>query len=121
MRPPSTPLPPTFARQPLRWWNCWAGFLWHSIILARTLSTTAFDDGIAALQRYSLIKRNVEEQTYSMHRLVQAVLIDDMSNDLQKQWRKRIARALNAAFPLPEFKDWARCGRLLPHALACFA
>src|SRR5260221_9511669 len=81
--------------------------------------TTVFDKAIAALLRYSLIRRNVEKQTYSMHRLVQAVLIDTMPHDLQVQWRERVVRALSAAFPEVEFKNWSQCQRLLSHALIC--
>jgi tetratricopeptide (TPR) repeat protein len=82
--------------------------------------TTGFKKGRTALLRYSLIRRNTEEQTCSMHRLVQAVLIDDMSPDLHIQWRVRVLRALDAASPdKVDFKDWRRYGRLLPHALIC--
>ncbi len=81
---------------------------------------TEFDEAIAALHRYSLIRRNIQEKTLSMHRLVQAVLIDAMSPDHQKQWRERVVRALNAAFPLSmEFKHWGQGDRLLSHALLC--
>ena len=59
-----------------------------------------FNGGVAVLLRYSLIKRNVQNQTFSIHRLVQAVLIDDMPPDMQKQWRLRVVQAMNAAFPL---------------------
>ena len=45
--------------------------------------TIAFDDGIEALQCYSLFSPNTQQKTFSMHRLVQAVLIDDMPPDLQ--------------------------------------
>jgi len=84
------------------------------------LDKRALRKGITALLRYSLIKRNMQEQTFSMHRLVQAVLIDDMPPDLQKQWRERVMRALDAAFPYEvEFKNWRQCERLLPHALVC--
>jgi tetratricopeptide (TPR) repeat protein len=82
--------------------------------------TTVFDEAIAALLRYSLIKRNQQENTLSMHRLVQAVLIDAMPPDLQKRWRERVVQALNDALPDEvEFNEWARCERLLPHALVC--
>jgi tetratricopeptide (TPR) repeat protein len=80
-----------------------------------------FNGGIAALQRYSLIKRNTQEKTFSMHRLVQAVFNDAMPPDLQKQWRERVVRALNAAFPAPEFSNWRQCERLVSHVLACAA
>src|SRR5712692_11819806 len=69
------------------------------------LDPMVFKKGIAALQHYSLIKYNDQEKTFSMHRLVQAVLIDGMPPDLQKQWRDRMVRALNAAFPEPDFEN----------------
>src|SRR5205085_6194230 len=58
-----------------------------------------FKKGIAALQRYSLIKYNDQEKTFTLHRLVQAVLIDAMPTDLRKQWRDSVLRALHAALP----------------------
>jgi tetratricopeptide (TPR) repeat protein len=82
--------------------------------------TTALIDGRTALLRYSLIKRNDQERTISLHRLVQAVLIDTMPPDLIKQWRERVVLALSAAFPDEvEFKNWRQCERMLSHALAC--
>jgi tetratricopeptide (TPR) repeat protein len=81
---------------------------------------TSFIDGRRALLRYSLIRRNTEEQTCSMHRLVQAVLIDAIPPDLQKQWRERVVRALDASFPVnAEFHNWRQCERLLAHVLSC--
>jgi tetratricopeptide (TPR) repeat protein len=81
----------------------------------------AFKKGIRALLRYSLLKINSQTKTCSLHRLVQAVVIDDMSPDLQKQWRERVARALNAAFPEPDFKEWGWCERLRSHVFVCSA
>src|SRR5258708_6115914 len=82
------------------------------------VDTDTFNGGIAALRRYSLVKRNGQEMTLSMHRLVQAVLIDGMP-DLQTQWRDRVARALLATFPEVESGNWGQWERLLPHALVC--
>jgi tetratricopeptide (TPR) repeat protein len=86
------------------------------------LDWTAFTRGIAALLRYSMIIWNKQEKTFSMHRLVQDVLIDGMSSDLRKQWRERVVQALIAAFPHKvDFKDWVRCERLLSHVRLCTA
>jgi len=96
---------------------------------------TEFKQGRTALLRYSLLKRNALdytlpwdrlENTLSMHRLVQDVIIDAMSADLQKQWRERVVRALNAAFPEKDSDFYygnliTRCRRLLPHVLLCAA
>jgi tetratricopeptide (TPR) repeat protein/transcriptional regulator with XRE-family HTH domain len=81
--------------------------------------TVELDEAVAILQRYSLIKRNMQKQTFSIHRLVQAVTIDTTSPELRAQWREHVVRALNAAFPEVEFKEWKQCERLLPHALVC--
>ena len=76
-------------------------------------------EAIAALRRYSLVKRNSQEKTLSMHRLVQAVIIDTLSPELRTQWRERVVLALNAAFPEVEFKEWRKCERLVPHVQVC--
>jgi transcriptional regulator with XRE-family HTH domain len=62
--------------------------------------TLAFKKGIAALLRYSLIKPHNQENICSIHRLVQAVLIDSMLPDTQKQWRARVVHSLIAAIPV---------------------
>ena len=79
--------------------------------------TTEFDEAIEALHNYSLIKRNTQEKTLSLHRLVQAVLIDDTPQDIQRQWRELVLQAVDAAFPEPDHKEWRQCERLLPHVL----
>ena len=78
-----------------------------------------YNGGIAALRRYSLIKRNTQEMTLSMHRLVQAVLIDDMPPDLQRHWRERILHALDTSFE-PTLNDWKLRDRLVPHITVGF-
>ena len=72
---------------------------------------------------YSLLARQPEEQTLSMHRLVQAVLLDGTGEGEQKQWQRRVIEALNAVFPdvqaMPEPGARKRCELLLPHVLLC--
>jgi len=81
--------------------------------------STVFSESIAALQRYSLVRQQTQEQTISMHRLVQTVVSDRMDANLSKQWRVRVMRTLNATFPEGDFHEWAQCGRLLPHVVGC--
>jgi tetratricopeptide (TPR) repeat protein len=83
------------------------------------LNGTMLNNAIRALRRYSLIKRNTEKKGLSIHRLIQAVLIDAMSIRTRKQWRERVVQAVNEAFPKVEFKKWTSCGRLLPHVQVC--
>jgi tetratricopeptide (TPR) repeat protein len=77
------------------------------------------DDQLSPLLHFSLIRRNDEKRTYSIHPLVQEVVRDGLSKKDQKAWAERAVRAVNAAFPGIDFKNWPQCDRFLPHALAC--
>jgi tetratricopeptide (TPR) repeat protein/transcriptional regulator with XRE-family HTH domain len=78
---------------------------------------------VAVAYSYSLLSRQPEEQTLSLHRLVQTVLLDALSPSEQEQWSRRVIGALDAVFPdvLPETEHAARrqAERLLPHTLLC--
>lgn len=74
---------------------------------------------IELLLRYSLIRRNSETGSLNLHRLVQAVLKDDMDRDTQRIWAERAIRAVNQAFPDAEPETRERCQRLLPSVHTC--
>ncbi len=76
----------------------------------------ALNETIEHLLRYSLIRRSPEQQVLSIHRLVQAVLKDEIDNNLRRVWAERATRAVNRAFPEVEQATWFRCQRCLPHA-----
>jgi tetratricopeptide (TPR) repeat protein len=78
-----------------------------------------FDRVISTLLAYSLLHRESSNDTVSVHRLVQAILKDQMDEPSRHQWAQRDVRAVNAAFPEVEFETWPQCERLLPHALLC--
>ena len=80
----------------------------------------AFNQALAVIQSYSLLQRNGREQALSIHRLVQAVLADAMTNQEREQWTERAIAALDALFPemlQQGWEQWEQCGRLLPHVL----
>src|SRR5579859_1182572 len=77
------------------------------------------DSIIELLLRYSLIRRAPEVKFLSIHRLVQAVLIDGMDRSTQRLWAERTIRAVNRAFPDVELHTWERCQRCLPHVEVC--
>ncbi len=80
------------------------------------------NQAIEALRAYSLLRRETSSGTapsLSVHRLVQAVILDQMDEQDRKLWAQRAARAVNAAFPGVEYQTWPQCDRLLPHALLC--
>ena len=84
----------------------------------------AFNQALSVIQHYSLLRRNGREQTLSIHRLVQAVLADAMSEGEREQWRRRAIAALNLLFPSVRregWEQWEVCSRLLPHVLSVAA
>ena len=78
---------------------------------------------IAELSAYSLIRRDPAEKTLSIHRLVQVVLQDTMTDEETKLWVKRVVLAVNAIFPDAnpdaDFIPWRVYERYLLHALVC--
>jgi tetratricopeptide (TPR) repeat protein len=66
--------------------------------------------------RFSLLGRNPETQTVSLHRLVQDVLRAKMDKGTERIWAERAVRAVNSAFPDVKYAQWASCSRLIPHA-----
>jgi hypothetical protein len=75
---------------------------------------------IEVLRRYSLLKRQAETKILSIHRLVQAVLQDEMPPEEQRAWAERAVRAVNRVFPDEvKLETWAQCLRYLPHAQVC--
>ncbi len=83
-----------------------------------------FHTALGELRTYSLLHRNPETKTLTIHRLMQAVLKDSMDETMQRQWAERTMRAVSRAFPNVKEKGavtWARCQRCLPHVHICAA
>ena len=79
----------------------------------------AFGKGIAALCCYSLVNYDTQDKTLSLHRLVQAVVIEEMPRELQKQWRERVVRVLNAVFPEVHLDNERQFARFFLLAMSC--
>jgi tetratricopeptide (TPR) repeat protein len=71
------------------------------------------------LANYSLIQQDPGARSFNIHRLVQTVLREGLSEDAQREWAIRTVHALNHAFPKVEFMQWGLSERLLPHVLVC--
>ncbi|MFO7685108.1 MAG: tetratricopeptide repeat protein [Desulfobacterales bacterium] len=71
--------------------------------------------------RLSLLSREIDSKSLNMHRVVQAVLKDEMSSDIQKLWAERAVRAINQGFPDVNFENWPDCERLISQARTCSA
>jgi len=76
----------------------------------------AADDAVAALRRYSLISPPVEGSV-SVHRLVQAVTLDQLAADQAGEWRQAARSLTRAALPADTTfsGSWPIIAALLPH------
>ncbi len=77
----------------------------------------ALDRALATLLDLSLLQRNADTETLSIHRLVQVVLRDEMQADTQHIWIERATQTVCRVFPASEMRYWQQCQLYLPHAL----
>ena len=78
------------------------------------------NEAIAALARYSLVKRKREDSTLIVHRLVQIVVRNSLDKRKQRKWAEYVVRAVDEAFPdVEDYHNWPLCQQLLPHAQTC--
>ena len=82
-------------------------------------STNKLNKAIRELQKYSLVTRDALAQTLTVHRLVQAVLRDQMPQNVAHAWAVRTVRTMGRVFPWPTMENWNFCQQLLPHARVC--
>src|SRR6266699_2132216 len=95
-----------------------------SELAALAADSFQFDQTIAFLENLSLVQRQPETRTLSLHRLVQVVLKEHMPEAIRRLWVRCMLRTLSQLFPSDEKTQanyWQSCERLLPHALACLA
>jgi tetratricopeptide (TPR) repeat protein len=95
----------------------------HPDLLPAELATAARDElalgeAVAAVYRYSLLDR--DQAGLHVHRLVQAVVRNHLTQQDRDTWAELAVSLLGEAFPtqLYEPATWPRCAQLLPHVLA---
>ncbi len=97
---------------------------WPPVLQRAAPDLFTFNQMLEALLRFSLVKRLTESRTLSIHRLVQAVQIDNMEPEEQHQWAACVVRAVNTVFPRDPKKKintWPQCLRYLGQAQVCEA
>jgi len=78
-----------------------------------------FDMALENLLNFSLVHRHADTTTLSIHRIVQAVLKDQLSQEQQRQWAIAVVRLVNHVFPEVNFNTWSNCLQYLPQAQIC--
>ena len=91
-------------------------------LAAEVTDELAFDDIAAAFRRYSLVEVSAGQNSFTVHRLVQAVMRHHMMGDESAKWAEAATRLVYYAFPGGHFYEqpetWPLCGELLLHALS---
>jgi hypothetical protein len=75
-----------------------------------------FDDDIAMLGSYHLVKLTKDEDVFEMHGLVQLSIRKWLeSKGLLGTFKDQFVRVMASEFPNGEYESWATCKILLPH------
>jgi len=70
--------------------------------------------------RFSLFQRGADARTLTIHRLVQAVLQDNLPAETRAHWKQCAVNSVSAASPnVQDMAQWDACQQWLPHALIC--
>jgi hypothetical protein len=77
-----------------------------------------FNEALGVLRNYSLIRRN-DDNTLTIHRLVQAVLRYQMDKNLRLRWAERAVRAIYHASPKITYENWTQFQPYIAQALNC--
>jgi len=79
------------------------------------------DEALMALRKYSLVE--VENETLTIHRLVQAVIRHALDDAATRQWTGVAVHIVNISFPFEsdDVRTWPHCAPLLPHASAALS
>jgi len=93
---------------------------WPPALQQAVANRFRFNQMLETLLAFSLVKRLLEHRLLSIHRLVQAVQLERMELQEQRQWAERVVRAVNAVFPHDpqEVDTWPACQRYLEQAQA---
>jgi tetratricopeptide (TPR) repeat protein len=89
------------------------------VLRAAADDPSQWNEAIGAALKVSLLERNPVERLLAVHPMVQAVAKSRMDAGECAQYAGQVVRAVNAAFPHPEFAAWDKCERLVPSAQVC--
>jgi tetratricopeptide (TPR) repeat protein len=96
---------------------------WPPLLQLAAADLFTFNQMIEELLKFSLVKRLAEDHLLSIHRLVQAVQMDKIESDEQRQWAERVIGAVNEVFPgdSDDVATWPKYLRYLEQSQACDA
>lgn len=76
-----------------------------------------FEDTLAPLLSFALVRVESEQHSFNMHRLVQLAVRKWLENNHEvDRWREKSREIVAKRFPIPEYGNWSMCRRLLSHS-----
>jgi tetratricopeptide (TPR) repeat protein len=94
---------------------------WPPLLQQAVADLFTFEKMCEDLLKFSLVKHLAGTHTLSIHRLVQAVLMDSLELEVQRRWAERVLRTVNEIFP-PDPTNivaWPQCLQYLDQAQVC--
>ncbi|KUJ20833.1 uncharacterized protein LY89DRAFT_455947, partial [Mollisia scopiformis] len=86
-------------------------------LLLNNMDQLQFEDTIALLISFSLVREQVGGSTFEMHRLVQLSTRKWIERNRQlERWRSEAIKVITRLFPSGQYQTWSDCQILLPHA-----
>jgi tetratricopeptide (TPR) repeat protein len=88
------------------------------------------EETLAVLERYRLVRRDAESRSYSVHRVIQAMVRaprrrwskgSGLTPGERRRWMHRAVRAVDRALPAASPETLPACEQILPHGLAAAA
>jgi len=91
----------------------------HETLKATVEDVDAYNQAVGALKQYSLVSRSREDNSISLHRLVQAVVRDGMDQAEKLKWLACGTSCLNRSLhSVKDIKNWPVYERMVPHVAA---
>lgn len=85
-------------------------------LLLNDMDQPQFEDAIAPLMTFSLVREHVEDSTFEMYRLVQLSIRRWLElNQQLKRWQSEAISVIARLFPSGEYETWSDCEILLLH------
>ena len=85
-------------------------------LLQGTTRQLDFDEALAPLLSFSLMRTEVGQQSFAMHRLVQLSMRTWLKAGMKlDRWVKESIETISGTFPSGDYETWEKCKVLLPH------
>ncbi|MGH2482434.1 MAG: tetratricopeptide repeat protein, partial [Ktedonobacteraceae bacterium] len=94
-------------------------FALSTSLRALASDTVALDEAIAILRGFSLVQYHTYPTMLGIHRVVQAILREELMRGQPHRWASQAVRLMSRVFPDAEFSNWSACEQYFVQARRC--